>query len=272
MAAKYLKRIDSGHTVHYMGGRPLDICRRVWPVFYEHGRIGEADRKGREPIFTAADALRFAELLKGGKPGHMMRGGQKVARLVYFTSADQCIRECAEAQQLQQKYNATAAQLLAAAKYHDPDLQRRTVTFHPDFSAQQLQDRIAVAKDQLDKMPAEAVSRQHLLDCYMWGDEGSILLSDMNLERLRVWCSKANFNLQDIVSLPQMKGHKDCKVRFFVVVSSHPAFLKSGGVVYWEFTTGTDNIRRRLNTLGQAHDEPFGYMVGASALRNTLLP
>ncbi len=255
-----------------MGGRPLDICRRVWPAFYEHGRIGEADRSGREPLFEVADALRFAELLKGGKPGHMMRGGKKVPRLVYFTSADQCIRECPEAQELQRKYNASAAQLLAAAKYHDPDLQRRTVTYHPDFSAVQLADRSATAKAELDKLPSHPFSRQHRLDRYMWGDEASIVLSDQNLERIRVWCSKANFNLQDIVSLPQMTGHKDCKVRFFIVVSSHPAFSQHGGVVYWEFTTGTDNIRRRVNTLEQTHDMPFCYMVGASVFRNSRLP
>ena len=271
LAAKYLKGIDGGHTVKYMGGRPANLISRCWPVFYGHGRLGEHDRSGKEPTWEAADAKRIAAILKGGKKGHMFKGGQRVERLVYFTTIDQAIRENTELQQLQHKYNATAAQMLAAAKYHDPDLQRRTITYHPDFTANQLNDRLTVGKQQSDKLPAHPISQRLYLDRYIWADEGSILLSDMNLERLKVWASAANFNLQDIVSLPQMQGEKDCKVRFFVVMSSHPAFKKKGGVVYWEFTTGTDDIRRINNTLGQTQQEPFGYMVSTTAQMNTML-
>jgi hypothetical protein len=263
LAARYLKGIDAGHTVKYMGGRALDLVERVFPVFYQQGRIGEHDRSGKEPTWETPDAKRIAAILKGGKKGHMFRGGQKVERLVYFTTMDQAIRENQELQQLQHKYNATAAQMLAAAKYHDPDLQRRTITYHPDFTAGQLAKRIEVSTEQLGHVPANPLLRRLHLDKYIWGDEGSILLSDMNLARLKVWASAANFNLQDIVSLPQMQGEKDCKVRFIVFLSSHPAFKKRGGVAYWEFTTGTDNIRRMNNRLGQTDQEPFGYMVGA---------
>jgi len=270
LAARYLKGIDAGHTVKYMGGRAVDLVERVFPVFYQQGRIGEHDRSGKEPTWEPADAKRIATILKGGKMGHMFRGGQKVERLVYYTTMDQAIRENQEMQQLQHKYNATAAQMLAAAKYYDPDLQRRTITYHPDFTAAQLAKRIQVSTEQLGLVPAHPLMRRLHLDKYMWGDEGSILLSDMNLKRLKVWASAANFNLQDIVSLPQMQGEKDCKVRFIIFMSSHPAFKKRGGVAYWEFTTGTDNIRRMNNKLGQTDQEPFGYMVGALARMNTM--
>jgi len=255
-----------------MGGKPIDLLQRVWDPFYQHGRVGEADRTGREPQFTSEDALNVASILKAGKKGHMMRGGQKVDRLVYYTSMDQAIREDPELQQLQHKYNASAAQMLAAAKHHDPDLVRRTVTYHPDFTAEQLADRSNKAADLLSMMPADPTARQHLLDRFMWADEASILLTDMNLDRVKVWCSKANFALQDIVSLPKMQGQKDCKVRFFIVVTSHPSFADQGGVVYWEYTSGTDNIKRRNNALGATIYEPYVYMVGTSALKYTILP
>ena len=264
-AAQQLKRIDSGHTVKFMGGRALDLCKRVFPVFYSTGILGEAHRRGREPLFTEQDAKKVAEVLKGGKMGSMMRGGTRVPRLVYWTSMNQALLESKELQEIQQQYNATPEQMLAAAKHWDPDLQRRTVTYHPDFSAAQLKDRIAKGAELLAYMPANASSRQQLLNRFMWGDEGSIMLSDLNLSRVQVWCSKANFNLQDIVSLPQMQGKRDCKVRFFIVVSSHPAFADQGGVVYWEFTTGTDHIRRMQNTQGQTTYEPFGYTVSTAA-------
>lgn len=267
-----MKGINSGHTVHYMGGRPLDLLRRVWDPFFQHGLLGDAPRSGREPVFSREDGLKVSSKLKGGKPGYMIMGGQKVPRLVYYTSMAQAIREDPELQELQHKYKCTAAQMLAAAKHHDPDLVRRTVTYHPDFTAQQLADRSDKAAELLAMLPSDPVSRRHLLDRFMFGDEGSILLSDINLERLKVWCSKANFNLHDIVSLPQMQGQKDCKVRFFIVVSSHPKFAEHGGVVYWEFTSGTDNIKRMHNTMGQTNYEAYGYTVGASPLRNTMLP
>jgi len=97
LAARYLKGIDAGHTVHFMGGRPLDLVSRVWPQFYDHGRVGVPDRCGREPTWEAADAKRIAAILKGGKKGHMFRGGQRVERLVYFTSMNQAVCEDTEA-------------------------------------------------------------------------------------------------------------------------------------------------------------------------------
>ncbi len=272
LAAKYLVDIDGGHTVKYMGGRALDLCRRVWNVFYTEGRVGEAWRRGAAPLISREDALKIAAQLKGGKQGYTIRGGRRWPRLVYYCSMEQAIHEDHDLQALQEKYNATPAQMLAAAKHHDPDLQRRTITYHPDFTAQQLADRVAKGAELLSMMPADPGSRQHLLDKFMWADEGSILLSDNNLSRLKVWCSAANFNLHDIVSLPQMQGQRDCKVRFFIVVSSHQGFAHRGGVVYWEFTTGTDYIRRVHNTLGQTAYEPFCYTVSTSALRNTMLP
>lgn len=267
-----MKGIDSGHTVKFMGGKAVDLCERVWEPFYQHGIVGEAPRTGREPQFSSEDALTVASILKAGKKGHMMRGGQKVERLVYYTSMGQAIREDPELQKLQQQYSATAAQMLAAAKHHDPDLVRRTVTYHPDFTPEQLADRSSKAADLLSSMPADSTERKALLNRFMWVDEGSILLTDMNLDRVKVWCSKANFALQDIVSLPKMQGQKDVKVRFFIAVTSHPAFASRGGVVYWEFTSGTDHIVRMNNTQGQTYDEPFVYMVGASPRRNAMLP
>ena len=80
LAAKYLVDIDGGHTVKYMGGRSLDLCRRVWNVFYTEGRVGEAWRRGAAPLISREDALKIAAQLKGGKQGYTIRGGRRWPR------------------------------------------------------------------------------------------------------------------------------------------------------------------------------------------------
>lgn len=51
-------------------------------------------------------------------------------------------------------------------------------------------------------------------------------------------------------------------IHVFICVSLHPAFANRNGLVYFEFTTGTTNIRRLWNTMRQTADEALQYQVG----------
>lgn len=270
-AVNALKSMEKGKWYDYIGGHKTETLKRVWRNLTVLETLGDAPRSGRPPLFTKEDALQAAALLKKGKMGSFIRGGRRWNRLVYYTTVEQACHEDPALEAIRVKYNATYDQLRHAMKQHDPDLSRRTLTYHPDFSAQQLADRMSQAASLLAQCPTNPTALRAHLDRFMWGDEGSISLSSENLEHVRVWCSKANYDVNDIISLPKVRGQKDCKVHFFIVVSSHPAFRDSKGVVYFEWTTGTDDIRRLQNTMGQTVYEPYGYMVSGVLLHITVL-
>lgn len=271
-ALQNFKALDKGEAAAALGGRPMLFLVRVWKHFQLHGNLEDEPRSGRPPNMAAEDAIRAAALLKMGKQGSMLRGGRRVPRLVYYTTVEQACHEDPELEAIRVQYNATHDQLLYHMKRHDPDLVRRTITYHPDFSAAQLTERMQLGSRLLQAMPTNPTAARAWLDRFLWGDEGAISLTSQNLEAVRVWCSKANFDVNDIVSLPRVRGQKDSKVHFFIVVSSHPAFRLTRGVVYFEFTTGTNNIKRLQNTMGQDSREAFGYMVGVAMLWNIVFP
>ena len=55
---------------------------------------------------------------------------------------------------------------------------------------------------------------------------------------------------------------RDVKVRFWLGVSSHPTFAATNGLVFWDFTTGTTDIKRLYNTMGQEDGDAYEYKVG----------
>lgn len=265
-AVDALKRLDKGMWNEHIGGRLGETVKRVWYNLTVHQTLGDAPRSGRPPKFKKEDALEAAALLKQGKVGSFLRGGKRWSRLVYYTTVEHACKDIPRLEAIRAKYNATYDQLRHAMRQHDPDLTRRTITYHPDFSAKQLDERMTLAAELLAGCPSHPTALRAHLDRFMWGDEATITLSSENLHTLKVWCSKANYDVNDIISLPKVQGQKDCKVHFFIVVSSHPAFKDCGGVVYFEWTTGTDNIRRISNVMGQTLYEPFGYLVSGVLL------
>lgn len=265
-AVQALQRLDSGKWDDFIGGRKIETLRRVWRNLFVYHTLGDAPRSGRPPKIAKADALAAAALLKQGKVGSFLRGGKKWQRLVYYTTVEQACHEDPALEAIRIKYNATYDQLRHAMKYHDPDLTRRTITYHPDFTAKQLSERMSQAAALLSQCPSDPAALRAHLDRFMWGDEATISISSENLEKVRVWCSKANYDVNDIISLPRVRGQKDCRVHFFIVVSSHPAFAEHGGVAYFEWTTGTDNMRRINNVEGQTEYEPFSYLVSGVLL------
>lgn len=60
-----------------------------------------------------------------------------------------------------------------------------------------------------------------------------------------------------------LKPNEDITVRWICAVSAHPAFADKGGLVYFEFTTGTDDIKRKVNTKldGNFVEHKFKYTV-----------
>ena len=67
-----------------------------------------------------------------------------------------------------------------------------------------------------------------------------------------------------------LKKGQTIAVRWICAVTAHPAFADKGGLVYFEFTTGTTEINRRVNKRrdGSQAVGNWKYQVGALPVQN----
>jgi len=82
--------------------------------------------------------------------------------LVYYTTVEQACHEDPELEAIRVQDNATCDQLLYHMKRHDPDLVRRTITYHPDFSAAQPTERMQLGSRLLQAMPTNPTAAEGL--------------------------------------------------------------------------------------------------------------
>jgi hypothetical protein len=270
-ALNIFKGLHKGGAYKAVGGHHRSFLTRCWQHFFEHGNCSDEQRPGRPVLISNEDAQAAANLLKEGKWLSGVVHGKPVKQRVYFMTIAQAIQEVPALQAIQQRYDATAEQVYHAVKRVDPDLVRRTLSFKYEFSAEELHFRQSKAAELLGMLESMPCARRVVLERMVFIDEGGLALSSFKNKSIQVWASKQDFTMHDVVHLPHVEGQEDCKVHFILAVTAHPRFAAKNGLLYWDFTTGTDDIRRRHNKLGQTSGEPFLYMVSTSALHTTML-
>lgn len=240
--------------------------------WYESGSLQDLPRSGRPTVIPAEVALEAAALVKQGEWVSVVKQGREIRKKVYYTSIHHAVLKLDRLGEIMEKYGVDCKGLLHAMHKHDPDLTRRSIYFKYEFPPELLRARVMSTTELLASLPPPGAERKVWLDRLVWIDEGGIMLSDYSKKSVKVWCSKHDLHRNDVVHLPHVKDQDDCKVHFILAVCSHPRFTRTNGLVYWEYTTGTTNIRRRHNKEGQTVGEAFGYQVGRSAMAITVLP
>lgn len=271
-AKRTLRSVNEGDCWNSLADHWQDFLVRIWEHFYDHGTLADMPRSGRPTNIPAAVAKEAAALVKEGEWVSVVRQGTALRKKVYYTSIFHAVSKLDRLREIMQQYDVDCRGLLHAMHQHDPDLTQRSIYFKYEFPPELLQARVTTTAELLENLPPPGAERRAWLDRLIWIDEGGVMLSDYAKKSVKVWCSKHDFNRNDVVHLPHVRGQDECKVHFILAVTSHPRFMGKNGLVYWEFTTGTTNIRRRRNTLGQVDGEAFGYQVGISALAITVLP
>jgi len=267
-AFKVFKGLDNGSYARGVGSHWKQFLARMWDHFHKTGRVDDADRSGRPPKLPEAEAIKAANMIKAGKWVYALPMSRGIKRRAYFRTIPQAIKELPALQQIVKEYNLTADALRHRMLKVDPDLKRRTLTMKYDFDADSMKARQAHCKEMLAAISSGPTQRKAFLESLLFGDEASVTLSPTDTKHIKVWVSKEDFNSNTVLHLPRLKGFKECKVHFFIVVSAHPAFADQNGLVYWEFTTGTSELKRYHNTLDQEDEDPFKYQVGLSPLSN----
>lgn len=131
----------------------------------------------------------------------------------------------------------------------------------PAFSAEELRTRQIFARELLDEMGLMQALRVRFWRCVVQCDEGRWTYSTKQGLSRKVLLDKRTTLLHDYITCDKIEGEEEATVHFFICVSPHPKFEASNGLVWWDFTTGTTNIRRLRNTLDQTVYEPFEYTV-----------
>lgn len=237
------------------------VLKRTWLHFLQWGDVGDAPRPGRPVLISRQDALAASELLKKGKSLIKHVDGGTIQYIVYFTTVNEAIRLLPQLKDIIDKYDVSAHQLYHAMKREDPYLERRSVVLRPAFTEQQKQGRISWCLDTLAQMGETTAEQAGFLARVVQVDEGKVSYTTKSKAHVRVYHDSREPMLHDYVCLPEVEGEEELSVHFVICVSPHPGFASTNGLVYFEFTTGTDYIRRLHNTKGQTADEAFEYMV-----------
>jgi transposase-like protein len=267
-----LKLIGGGKTYSAIAGHWTQIMENTWKKWNRTLSLEDAPRSGRPHKVPEAAAKEAAELITQGIWYSVVKHGREFREKRGYTTIRDACRQLQRLQDIKQQYGVDDAGLLRAMQAAVPGLTRRTLFFKRKFTADELATRLSLATWLLQTMPAGEAERKAWLDRMVWIDEGGVALTDYKKKSVKVWCMKHDVNIHSLVHAPWMKGQKECKVHFIIAVTSHPAFAGTNGVVHWDFTTGTTDIRRRKNTMGQEGGEGFGYQVSHSAGVNTMLP
>ena len=272
-AVEILKVIDKGHAWRAMSGHHRDKLAKIWDNFWKYGNVDPEKPTGR-PVVCPDELTDLAcqHMHEGMWRDELVIGDKTFSRVCFYDTVPQLIADNPDVAALLKKHDLTAKQLYAAMVRKDPDMIRHSLTFKPGFEDAELADRKQQAGKLLEQVADIWPASRMVLDRMVFLDEGGFALSSTKKSVHKVWAGKEDLRGYDVICAPHVPGQKDTKVHFMVAVCSHPAFNKWNGIVFYEKTTGTTDIRRSVNTLGQTAEGPYEYHVSYTACSNTVLP
>jgi hypothetical protein len=263
-ASAIFKEIGNGLPAQAVGSHVAVFLRHWWLAFITTGSIDDAPRSGRPTLVPDDVAAEAAELVKAGQWVQQVAGQQRYRVQVLFRSIPQAIRAVPRLGQICHIFGVTSEQLRNAMERVDPNLVQRTLCFKYAHSAEQLQTRQTFGRAQraaVGRTPAEWAPE---MDRMVWWDEGGLSLSSNENRHIRVWVDKDTLQGYDVLHWPAASGRGDCKIHFGIGVTSHPAFIRSNGLVYFEFTTGTTFMKRLHNKFAEDGGEEHQYKVSTA--------
>lgn len=262
LAMRKLEHVNGGECYRGLSRKNIiSFLQTSYNKWQQGGGEKDAPRSGRPLKVPDSVALEAAKLVAKGTWYTAFRKRLATREPRGYTSIEEAVQQLQRLQQIKEQYRVDDKGLLHAMHRVMPRLKQHTVYFKYEFDNNALATRLQVASELLQTMPADEAERAAWLQRLVWMDEGGLATSDFVKKHVKVWALQGDTRLSRMVPAPHLQGQHESKVHFFMAVTAHPAFAATNGVVHWDFTTGTTHIRRRVNTLGQTHDEPHVYRV-----------
>jgi hypothetical protein len=263
-AAQVYKPLPKDLPRDNLGNNATTTLKTHWEEFKQCGDLKDKHRSGRPKNISDKDALEASELVKAGRSLIRKTKAGPLEIIVFFTTVRQAVAALPELKAIMDRNDTDPKKLYQAMKRADPYLTRRTLFMKPAFTPEELLSRQRFAKKLLREMDLMQGLRVQFWYRVVQCDEGRWTYSTKQGLSRKVLLDKRTTLLHDYITCDKIKGEEEATVHFFMCVSPHPKFDDRNGLVWWEITTGTSNIRRLRNTRDQTVYEAFGYMVSYS--------
>jgi hypothetical protein len=272
-AVEFLKQLDKGYAYSAFSGHHRESVRRIWDHFLDTGNVELAPKSGRKPkVPVSVSDLGSTYMHHGRSREEVVIGDRTIVHFMGYDTVPDMIADHPDLAELLEQHDLTAKQLYSAMVRRDRSLVRHTLKYKYQFPDKTLTKRQEDAGKCLALVDDVIAAARMVLDRMVFLDEGGFALSSLSKASHKQWGGKDDFKDCDVVHMPWVEGQKDCKVHWLVAVSSHPMFTAWNGIVLFEQTTGTTDIRRSINTKGQTDDQAFEYMVSYRRRAITVLP
>ena len=272
-AVNFLKKIEKGCAYKAISSHHRDKLQKCWEHFWETGNVDYDPKVGRPAKCPDSLADMGAHALhQGAWRDEVNIDGKTFLKIAGYDSVADMVCDHPEVAKALDEADVTLRQLYNAMVRRDPTLIRHAETFKYEHDATELKARQDTAKEWLDKTDDIWVAARIVLERMVFMDEGGFALSSLKKGTHKVWMGKEDLKCCDVVSLPFVPGLKDCNVHFFVAVSCNRHYQNDNGIVMWEKTTCTTNIRRSVNTLGQTKVDAYEYLVSYTECLIMVLP
>jgi hypothetical protein len=242
--AALLEKLQYDQLGHNYG----EVMRRAWGHFLKEGDLKDGARPGAPHVIPVELALECSEALKAGRQIVKHHKGTAYTLVTYFTQVREAIALVPLLKETMDKYDVDAHDLYLAMKRADPYLTRRAIFLKPAFTDAQLADRADWCGRLVAEWQLPLAELRGILARFVQCDEGRWTYTVKTRGSKKVFIDKRTNLAHDYVTLPKINGDVEATVHWFMCVSPHPKFKHLNGLVYWEWTTGTTNIRRRHNT------------------------
>ncbi len=262
LANKAYKRVRQQLEADKLPHDYKPVLQGRWEHFMEYGDLEDDPRPGRPVLISKEDALKASTAIKAGRQFTRKHEGHAITLISYYTTVRQATVESKVVKGVMEKYHCTPHQLYSAMMREDKNLGRRSFALKYRLTDKEKAERKTFAAKLVREWNLALALLNAILARIVQCDEGRWTYSIYTHEHMRAYVDLDNLPLHDFVTLPTIQGDKEQTVHFFICVSAHPKFANKNGLVYYELTTGTTNIRRWFNKLGQTQYEAFGYQVG----------
>lgn len=246
-----------------LGEASSQFVKRWYENFVKTGNVDDAPRSGRPPKIPDSSARQAAELISRGYTVQHNVRGQQVQEHKYFSSVAEAVTYHDVLRDMLTEFKATNEQLISAMHRAAPELVRRRVTFRHKLSNDEKAKRQRVAAELLARYQTDTA----LIERMVFIDETTIMTHSLKHDHIEVWVNQSDTKFHDYHGVPG-KAWDPVKVHVVAAVTAHPSYERTGGLVYVEFTTGTTDIRRRINKRldGSTRSTDFVYLVSGLLL------
>ncbi len=220
--------------------------------FYEEGNLLDHHPHRISKGMSKEDALNAAVWLKTGYWVQVQGRGAGHTRYVHrwYPSVSRACRKCPQLRAIRDKYGLTNKRLLYWMKKYDPALARRSVYYKYGYS----DELLSIRQMRGTSLYKRATTDPTFLDRCYYIDECTIWLDNEIKKGVRIYCDAHDLGVHSVLHYDKLQEDKAIKVHFIAVVNA------VHGAVYFEFTTGTDDIERKHNL--KPNDPAHGpYMV-----------